>query len=207
MISKILIIGSFVLILLGLIGVRTNSVKRKLLFLLVSIIGMLWLPFAQGNQYGMIGGLWQAVFQIPGGLCFILLIQSICRQNNIQKVEELAGVRQGMPYLFAAGVIFAVVLMGLPGTGAFTGYLYSSIGLMFGEVNVFDYIGLSGIFLGVVVSAAITFSILKAAYLSGPKKQKLSSKAGFVFVFLALLFILCCVFQNQVIAVVGKIFS
>lgn len=211
MISEILIIVSFVLILLGLIGVRTRNVKRKLLFLFVTTLGMLLLPFSQRNPLGILGGVWQTVFQIPELFCFILLILSLCRQNGIQRIEELAGVRQRAPYVYASGVVFAIAALGVPGTGTFIGYLYSALGLMTGGFNIFGYVGLAGIVLGTAVSAAIIFSILKSAYLPGGQKQKLSTKAGMIFVFLAFLVILCCVFQNQVVAWIvtplGKIFS
>ena len=212
MISKMLIIVSVALILLGLVGIRTKSIKKKLLFLVVTTVGMLMLPFSQGGtMFGILGGVWQVVFKVPAMVCFILLVQNICRCNAIQSVEGFVGVRQGAPYLFAASVIFSIVLMGMPGTGTFIGYLYSALGLMTGGYGIYAYIGLSGILLGFVISAAITFSILKPAYLPEEKIQKLSSKADSIFVFLAFLFILCCIFQNQIVGVVSalieKIFS
>lgn len=206
MISKMLIIVSVALILLGLVGIGTKSIKKKLLFLAVTTVGMLLLPFSHGRTlFGILGGVWQTVFQVPVLLCFILLVQTICKRNAIQSVEGFVGVRQSMPYLFASGVIFAVVLIGLPGTGTFIGYLYSALGMMTGDYGIYGYIGLSGILLGIVISAAITFSILRPAYLPGKKIQKLSSKAGIIFVFLAFLFVLCCIFQNQIVEVVSTL--
>lgn len=212
MISKVLIVVAVILILPGLIGIRTRSIGHKLVFLITTSIGVLLLPFSQGKtQFGILGGIWQVLFQGPALLCFVLLIKSICKRNGIWNVEELTGVRESMPYLFAAGVVFAIVLIGLPGTGTFIGYLYSAFGLMTGEFGVYSYIGLAGILLGIVIYAAITFSILKSAYLPGDKMQRISSKADGVFVALAFLFILYCIFQNQIVAVVstlvGKIFS
>ena len=212
MISKVLIIVAVVLILPGLIGIRTKNIESKLVFLITTSIGVLLLPFSQGKaRFGILGGIWQVLFQGPALLCFVLLIKSICKRNGIRNAEEFAGVREHMPYLFAAGVVFAIVLMGLPGTGTFVGYLYSAFGLMTGDFGVYSYIGLAGILLGIAIYAAITFSILKTAYLPGRKVQKISSKADGVFVVLAFLFILYCIFQNQIVEVVstliGKIFS
>ena len=212
MINKVLIIVAVILILPGLIGIRTKSIEHKLVFLITTSVGVLLLPFSQGKtQFGILGGIWQVLFQVPALLCFALLIKSICKRNGIRNAEELAGVRECMPYLFAAGVVFAIVLMGLPGTGTFVGYLYSAFGLMTGEFGVYSYIGLTGVLLGIVIYAAITFSILKPAYLPGGKIQKISSKADGVFVVLAFLFILYCVFQNQIVEVfgtlIGKILS
>lgn len=212
MISKVLIVVAVILILPGLIGIRTKSIGHKLVFLITTSIGVLLLPFSQGKtQFGILGGIWQVLFQGPALLCFVLLIKSICKRNGIRNVGELAGVRECMPYLFAAGVVFAIVLMGLPGTGTFIGYLYSAFGLMTGEFGVYSYIGLAGILLGIVIYAAITFSILKPAYLSGGKIQRIFSKADGVFIVLAFLYILYCIFQNQIVSavstLVGKIFS
>lgn len=205
MINKILIVVSVILIFLGLRGVKTKIVKKKLLFLCISTAGMLMLPISQWNQFGVKGGLRQAVFQIPALLCFILLLWNICKKNELTSVEELAGIRQRMPFLYTSAVVFAIILIGFPATGTFYGIMYSVLGLLGGDFGICTYVGLAGIVAGIAISAMLTFSILKQAYLSGSVRFQSPSKCvAVVFVIIALLLVILCIFQNQVISVIDK---
>lgn len=212
MINKILIIVSVILILLGLGGAKTKIMKKKLLFLCISTIGMVMLPVSLWNLFGVKGGLRQAVFQLPALLCFVLLFYNICKKNELTSVEELAGMRQRMPFLYTAAVIFAVVLAGFPTTGSFYGIMYSLLGLLGGDFGICTYLGMLGVIAGIAISVMLTFSILKHAYLSGDAELKSPSK-GFaaVMVVMALLFVILCIFQNQAMSVIDnpieKIFS
>lgn len=210
MISKLLIVVSVVLILLGLAGVVTKSIKRKLIFVVVNTIGMWVLAFSQGKvrlASESLAGLWQIVYQLPALLGFVFLIRNICKRNDIHMSEELAGVRQGMPYLFAAGAVFAIVLIGLPGTGTWGGYFLAAFGLMLDQAGIFRYVGLCGILAGIAMNAAITFSILKPAYLPADHKPKSPPKAGGVYVVLALLLILASVFYDYAAIMISGIES
>lgn len=210
MISKLLIVVSVILILLGLAGIVTKNIKRKLIFLTVNTIGMLVLAFSQGKvrlASEPVAGLWQIAYQLPALLCFVLLIRNICKRNDIHMSEDLVGVRQGMPYLFAAGAVFAIVLIGLPGTGTWVGYFLVAFGLMLDQAGIFRYIGLCGILAGIAMNAAITFSILKPAYLPTDNKPKLSLKAGGIYVVFALLLILASVFYDYAAIMISGIES
>ncbi len=212
MINKILIIVSVILIILGLGGAKTKIMKKKLLFLCISTIGMVALPVSLWNLFGVKGGLRQAVFQLTALICFVLLFYNICKNNELTSVEELAGMRQRMPFLYTAAVIFAVALAGFPATGTFYGIMYSLLGLLGGDFGICTYLGMLGAIAGIAISAMLTFSILKQAYLSGDVKLKPPSKGlAAVVVVMALLLVFLCIFQNQAMSVIDnpieKIFS
>lgn len=212
MINKILIIVSVILIILGLGGAKTKIMKKKLLFLCISTIGMVALPVSLWNLFGVKGGLRQAVFQLTALICFVLLFYNICKNNELTSVEELAGMRQRMPFLYTAAVIFAVALAGFPATGTFYGIMYSLLGLLGGDFGICTYLGMLGAIAGIAISAMLTFSILKQAYLSGDVKLKTPSKGlTAVVVVMALLLMFLCIFQNQAMSVIDnpieKIFS
>lgn len=205
MINKILMILSVILILLGLGGAKTKNMKKKLLFLCISTAGMVALPISLWNLFGVKGGLRQAVFQLPALLCFVILFYNIGKKNELTSVEELAGTRQGMPFLYTAAVIFAVILVGFPATGTFYGIIHSILGIVGSKFGICVYLGLAGIIAGIAILAMLTFSILKQAYLSGNVKLKSPSKGlVVVLVVLALVLVLLCIFQNQVMSVLDK---
>lgn len=171
MISKILIVIFVGIILAGLLGIRESVIKKKLLFLCITSVGITALSFAEVNAYGIVGGCLQLFFRLSSLVCLILLIGNICKKNEITTVEDIAGMGRNMPYLFATAVIFSVIIIGIPATGTFTGILYSEIGLLAGQYGVVTYIGLVGNVAGILISAAILFPLLKQAYFPGMKQE------------------------------------
>ena len=82
-----------------------------------------------------------------------------------------------MPYTYAILVLLAVMCIGVPVTGTFTGIIYSEIGLLAGGFGVFTYIGLIGNVVGVVVPVMLLFPLLRRMYFPC-KEQETEDNTG-----------------------------
>lgn len=164
MVSKILIAVAALLILAGLLGLKMKTVGKRLLFLGVAAMGMVLLAAAEMNTYGLVGGCFQLIYRLVAWIPCMLLVQSICKHNEIRDIGGLRGIGRKMPYTYALLVILSVVMIGVPVTGTFTGIIYSEIGLLAGNFGALTYMGLLGNVLGIVVPAALLFPVLRYMY-------------------------------------------
>ncbi len=165
MIANVLIVVSLVAILLGIAGVKERSIKKRMVALTLATIGGLGIAFSQMGQYGLLSGLQQLPFRGVGLLFLWLLISSVCKKNQITTMEELNGVRRFAPYTYALMAVMALMLIGVPGTGIFTGVVYAQMGYMYGYSGVFSYVGMLGNVLAMVVIAMLVFPMLREAFL------------------------------------------
>lgn len=158
------IVISTVIILLGFIGIRMKTIWKRLAFLALTSVGMLVMSFVEGNAYGVLGGVYQVIFRLIGLIFVSLLILSVTKKNAAGSIEELSGLGKKMPYIFAMIVVFAVMVIGIPGTGTFIGMFYSEIGVILGGFGYVSYLGLLANVLGMAVSASLLFPILRQMY-------------------------------------------
>lgn len=164
MLSEILIAVGAVLIVAGFLGLKMKTVGKRLIFLCIAGAGMILLSVAEMNTYGLVGGSFQAVYRIVALIPCLMLFHSICKKNEIKDLNGLDGIGTNMPYTYAILVLLAVMCIGVPVTGTFTGIIYSEIGLLAGGFGVFTYIGLIGNVVGVVVPVMLLFPLLRRMY-------------------------------------------
>ncbi len=164
MLSEILIAVGAVLIVAGFLGLKMKTVGKRLIFLCIAGAGMILLSVAEMNTYGLVGGSFQAVYRIIALIPCLMLFHSICKKNEIKDLNGLDGIGTHMPYTYAILVLLAVMCIGVPVTGTFTGIIYSEIGLLAGGFGVFTYIGLIGNVVGVVVPVMLLFPLLRRMY-------------------------------------------
>lgn len=164
MLSEILIAVGAVLIVAGFLGLKMKTVGKRLIFLCIAGAGMILLSVAEMNTYGLVGGSFQAVYRIIALIPCLMLFHSICKKNEIKDLNGLDGIGTHMPYTYAILVLLAVMCIGVPVTGTFTGIIYSEIGLLAGGFGVFTYIGLIGNVVGVVVPVMLLFPLLRRVY-------------------------------------------
>lgn len=204
MISKILITVFSVVILLGLLGLRSKTIGKKLFFACISAFGGILLAFTENNMYGIVGGTLQLVFRLVAGIALVIWIRSICYKNGIQDLTGIQGIGRQVPYSYAAAVLFAVVLTGFPGGGAFTGLLYSEIGMLAGGFGFAVYFGLIGNACSILIPGILLFQILRPAYFYTEESEPLriagpSKKMAVLFGILAIAMIVFCIYQKPVL--------
>lgn len=176
MVTNVLVGVSLLVTLLGVVGIREKTVKKRMLALGVTTVGSLGVAFAQMGEYGLISGFQQLPFRLLGLMLFLLLMNSVCKKNEIGVLEELNGVRRFMPYTYALLVLLAMFLVGVPGTGTFTGMMYAQMGYMYAKTGVLSYVGMVGNLASLIVTAMIIFPILREAFLY-EKKEIVNGKS------------------------------
>ena len=177
MLSEILIAVGAVFIVAGFLGLKMKTVGKRLIFLCIAGAGMILLSVAEMNTYGLVGGSFQAVYRIVAVIPCLMLFHSICKKNEIKDLNGLDGIGTHMPYTYAVLVLLAVMCIGVPVTGTFTGIIYSEIGLLAGGFGVFTYIGLIGNVVGVVVPVMLLFPLLRRMYFPC-KEQETEDNTG-----------------------------
>ncbi len=196
-------IVSVLLILLGIPGVRERSVRKRMMTLAFCVIGSIGIAFAQMGQYGLIGGFQQLPFRGVALILFCLMLHRICKVNDIGDLEELKGVRRFAPYTYAWLVVMAVFLIGVPGTGAFVGVLYTHMGYMYSNAGAIGIVGQIANLVGMIVICLIVFPILREGFLfekqeekedaEDEKIRKIKGLSGGWHIFAALFAIVLCV--------------
>lgn len=169
MISKVLIVISTLVILVGLFGIRSNRLQKRMLFLCISQAGSILLAFVGLNAYGLLGGIFQILFRLLS-LILLFVFFGIYKRGQILSLSDIRGMGRQTPYLFAAAVVMAMIVIGIPATGTFTGILYSEIGLLSGGYGVFTYIGLAANMAGIIVAAMLLVPVFRRAYFPGVEK-------------------------------------
>lgn len=151
--------------MLGIPGIKECSIKKRMVALTLTTIGGLGISFSQMGQYGLLSGLQQLPFRGVGLLFLWLVMSDICKKNQLISLEDLNGIRRFAPYTYALMVFMAIMLIGVPGTGTFTGIMYAQMGYMYGYSGVFSYLGMLGNVLAMIIIAMIVFPMLREAFL------------------------------------------
>ncbi len=156
---KLLSVLAVLIILAGMIGAVTKDVKRRMLGVSLTVVGMLLLANVQGGVYGVFAGVELLLFQLPTLILFLIAFGSLCKKNKISQVDGFVGFRRSHPWVLLLFLIMGVILIGIPGTGTFGAYMIEINAILEGAasgVGVFQLISLLGMIVG-IISLGIQF--------------------------------------------------
>ena len=156
---KLLSVLAVLIILAGMIGAVTKDVKRRMLGVSLTVVGMLLLANVQGGVYGIFAGVELLLFQLPTLILFLIAFGSLCKKNKISQVDGFVGFRRSHPWVLLLFLIMGVILIGIPGTGTFGAYMIEINAILEGAasgVGVFQLISLLGMIAG-IISLGIQF--------------------------------------------------
>ena len=156
---KLLSVLAVLIILAGMIGAVTKDVKRRMLGVSLTVVGMLLLANVQGGVYGIFAGVELLLFQLPTLILFLIAFGSLCKKNKISQVDGFVGFRRSHPWVLLLFLIMGVILIGIPGTGTFGAYMIEINAILEGAasgVGVFQLISLLGMIVG-IISLGIQF--------------------------------------------------
>lgn len=156
---KVLNVIAVILIFAGIIGVVTKDVKKRMLGVSLTVIGMLLLFHVQNNAYGFYGGIEAVIFQLPVLILFLVTYGRLCKNNAITKVNELKGFRKNHPWELLLFIIMGAILIGIPGTGTFGAYMIAVKAMLTNEAGFFTYISLLGMTMGIIILALQFFDL------------------------------------------------
>ena len=156
---KLLSVLAVLIILAGMIGAVTKDVKRRMLGVSLTVVGMLLLANVQGGVYGIFAGVELLLFQLPTLILFLIAFGSLCKKNKISQVDGFVGFRRSHPWVLLLFLIMGVILIGIPGTGTFGAYMIEINAILEGAasgVGIFQLISLLGMIVG-IISLGIQF--------------------------------------------------
>lgn len=128
-ISEVLLVLSLIAMFMASIqAIYEANLKRMLAYSSVAQIGYITLGIALANKSGLTGGIVHLFnHAIIKGALFAALGAAFYRTGTV-KLDGLAGIGRTMPVTFAAFVVAALGLIGVPGTAGFISKWYLAVG-------------------------------------------------------------------------------
>ncbi|MGN0437083.1 MAG: proton-conducting transporter membrane subunit [Lachnospiraceae bacterium] len=185
---KIFDVVATVMIFSGIVGVVTKDVKRRMLGIFLTVVGMLLLANVQGGAYGFFGGMLLLAFQLPTLLIFLTAFGSLCKKNHINEVSGFIGFRKSHPWILLLFLVMGAILIGIPGTGTFGAYMIevnailttagnaatttTGVETVATSLNGFQVISLLGMLVGIILLGIQFFDIWIHMMLVAPVDNK-----------------------------------
>ncbi|MFC1780721.1 complex I subunit 5 family protein [Planctomycetota bacterium] len=108
------VIGAATIIIAVMIAMVQHNLKRLLSYHAVSQVGYMILGIATGTPIGIAGGVFHMLNNAIYKSCLFLCGGSVQQQTGTAELEELGGLGKKMPWTFAACLIAALSISGIP---------------------------------------------------------------------------------------------
>jgi formate hydrogenlyase subunit 3/multisubunit Na+/H+ antiporter MnhD subunit len=115
----LMVIGAITIVAAVLMALIQHDYRRMLSFHAVSQVGYMVLGIGTGTPVGVIGGLFHMLNNTIFKSCLFLCVGSVQRQTGRTKYAELGGLAGAMPWTFAASLIAALAISGVPPMNGF----------------------------------------------------------------------------------------
>ena len=112
----------------SLVALSKDNLKARLAYSTVSQLAYVVLGAALANSLGIIGGSMHIAMHAMGKITLFFCAGAIYTAAHKTKVSELAGLGRRMPFTFAAFLIGALSIIGLPPFGGLWGKWYLALG-------------------------------------------------------------------------------
>jgi NADH-quinone oxidoreductase subunit N len=171
---KFLVVISALTILYGnLCALPQTNIKRLLGYSSISHAGYLLLGVAAATAAGQSAVLYYLSGYLFTVLAAFMVIALVLRETGAEDIEALAGLNQRSPMLAAAMTFSMVSLAGIPPLAGFFGkFLLIKSALAVGAAHHSFYWLVAIALVGVVISLAYYFGVVKAIYWGGEAKDK-----------------------------------
>ena len=156
---QVLNVVSMIIMILGMVGVVSKSVRKRILGISFNVIGLLLLTNCQKGMYGFCGGVEALVMQLPTWILFLILTLSLCKKNKWKAMQDLHGFRNAHPYVFVLYIVMGLLLIGIPGSGTFAAYMIAVNAILGEKITVFTYIGLLAMGIGICMLVVQFFDL------------------------------------------------
>jgi formate hydrogenlyase subunit 3/multisubunit Na+/H+ antiporter MnhD subunit len=113
------IIGAVTIIVAVMIAMVQHNLKRLLSYHAVSQVGYMILGIATGTPVGIAGGVFHMLNNAIYKCCLFLCGGAVEQQTGTADLEELGGLGRKMPWTFAACLIAALSISGIPPLNGF----------------------------------------------------------------------------------------
>jgi NADH-quinone oxidoreductase subunit N len=171
---RLLVVISALTILYGnLCALPQTNIKRLLGYSSISHAGYLLLGVAAATAAGQSAVLYYLSGYLFTVLAAFMVIALVLRETGSEDIASLAGLNQRSPLLAAAMTFSMVSLAGIPPLAGFFGkFLLIKSALAVGAEHHSFYWLVGVAILGVVISLAYYFGVVKAIYWGGETQEK-----------------------------------
>lgn len=198
------IIGAVTLIVAVMIAMVQHDLKKLLSYHAISQVGYMILGIATGTPVGIAGGVFHMLNNAIYKCCLFLCGGAVEQQTGTADLEELGGLGRKMPWTFAACLIAALSISGIPPFNGFVSkwMIYQGV-IQMGAENSGSTAGLWPLWLVVAMfGSALTLasfvkfihSIFLSRMPSELKAREVREVSGIQIIPMAVLAILCVVF-------------
>ncbi|MFC1761839.1 NADH-quinone oxidoreductase subunit L [Planctomycetota bacterium] len=113
------VVGAATIIAAVMVAMVQHNIKRLLSYHAISQVGYMVLGIATGTPIGIAGGLFHMLNHAIYKSCLFLCGGAVEQQTGTSELDELGGLGQKMPITFAACLIAALSISGLPPLNGF----------------------------------------------------------------------------------------
>jgi formate hydrogenlyase subunit 3/multisubunit Na+/H+ antiporter MnhD subunit len=198
------IIGAVTIIVAVMIAMVQHNLKKLLSYHAVSQVGYMILGIATGTPVGIAGGVFHMLNNAIYKCCLFLCGGAVEQQTGTADLEKLGGLGRKMPWTFAACLIAALSISGIPPFNGFVSkwMIYQGI-IQMGAENSGSTAGLWPLWLvAAMFGSALTLasfvkfihSIFLSRMPSELKAREIREVSGIQIIPMAVLAILCVIF-------------
>ncbi len=167
-------VAAFTLLAAGLVAVRSDNLKRRLAYSTVSQLAYIVLAAGLANEVAVAGGALHLVTHAVGKITLFLCAGAIAATAHRTRVSELDGLGRAMPWTFAAFLVAAISIIGLPpGAGMWSKWL-----LVLGAAESEQVVLLVVMLVGSLLSVAYLMPIPVRAFLRPPSEPAAHGEAA-----------------------------
>ncbi len=174
----IMVIGAVTILGGVLIAVTQHDLKRLLSFHAISQVGYMVLGIGTGNPIGIAGGLFHMLNHAIYKSCLFFSVGAVEHRMGTTDVDKLGGLAKYMPFTFAACLIAALSISGIPPLNGFVSKWMIYQGLVEGGSLIY-IIFLAVAMFGSALTLASFLKLLYGTFLGQPFRDNgmLKSKA------------------------------
>jgi len=155
------------LIVASLVAMTKDNLKARLAYSTVSQLGYVVLGAALANSWGVIGGSMHIAMHAMGKITLFFCAGAIYTAAHLTEISDMRGLGRRMPFTFAAFLIGALSIIGLPPLGG----LWSKWYLALGALEAHQLILVAALMISSLLNIAYLLPIPLRAFFSKPAES------------------------------------
>jgi formate hydrogenlyase subunit 3/multisubunit Na+/H+ antiporter MnhD subunit len=166
------IVGTATIIIAAMVAIVQHNIKKLLAYSAISQVGYMILGIATGTAVGLAGAVFHMLNNAIYKCCLFLCGGAVEQATGTAELDELGGLGKKMPFTFAAFVIAALSVSGIPPLNGFVSkwMIYQSV-IQMGSTQTSAAAKLWPIWLivavfGSAITLAYSVKIIHSAFLS-----------------------------------------
>ncbi len=169
----LMITGSVTIIAGVMMALIQHDIQKLLAYHAVSQVGYMMLGIGTGHPLGIAGGLFHMLNNTLYKTCLFLIGGAVKKQTGTTDLHHLGGLATKMPITYAAFIICALAISGIPPLNGFASkwMIYQGILMMGKSGDLLSYLWLVAALFGSVLTLASFMKLTHAIFLGAPSKR------------------------------------